>query len=70
PPPPPPSPPPPPPAAPASEVTRHCVLTNTETKVKFVIVSWRNLPSVSINDPLLMIGKPAALTAATGMDAL
>lgn len=50
----------------ASEVTRHCVLTNTETKVKFVIVSWRNLPSVSINDPLLMIGKPAALTAATG----
>ncbi|MBZ4306868.1 iron-containing alcohol dehydrogenase, partial [Mycobacterium tuberculosis] len=42
----------------------------TETKVKFVIVSWRNLPSVSINDPLLMIGKPAALTAATGMDAL
>ncbi|HBQ2937172.1 TPA: iron-containing alcohol dehydrogenase [Klebsiella pneumoniae] len=27
----------------ASEVTRHCVLTNTETKVKFVIVSWRNL---------------------------
>jgi hypothetical protein len=30
----------------ASEVTRHCVLTNTETKVKFVIVSWRNLPSV------------------------
>ena len=54
----------------ASEVTRHCVLTNTKIKVKFVIVSWRNLPSVSINDPLLMIGKPAGLTAATGMDAL
>ena len=54
----------------ASEVTRHCVLTNTQTKVKFVIVSWRNLPSVSINDPLLMVGKPAGLTAATGMDAL
>ncbi|CRL59316.1 1,3-propanediol dehydrogenase [Proteus vulgaris] len=54
----------------ASEVTRHCVLTNTKTKVKFVIVSWRNLPSVSINDPMLMIGKPAGLTAATGMDAL
>jgi 1,3-propanediol dehydrogenase len=35
------------------------VLTNTKTKVKFVIVSWRNLPSVSINDPLLMLGKPA-----------
>ncbi|WP_442878071.1 iron-containing alcohol dehydrogenase [Cetobacterium sp.] len=54
----------------ASEVTRHAVITNTKTKVKFVIVSWRNLPQVSINDPLLMVGKPAGLTAATGMDAL
>lgn len=54
----------------ASEVTRHCVITNTKTKLKYVIVSWRNLPQVSINDPLLMIGKPPALTAATGMDAL
>lgn len=54
----------------ASEVTRHAVITNTKTKVKFVIVSWRNLPLVSINDPLLMVGKPAPLTAATGMDAL
>lgn len=53
-----------------SEVTRHCVLTNTEKKVKFVIVSWRNTPLVSINDPELMVGKPAGLTAATGMDAL
>ncbi|MBU3093095.1 iron-containing alcohol dehydrogenase [Clostridium sp. CM028] len=54
----------------ASEVTRHCVITNTKTNIKFVIVSWRNLPSVSINDPLTMVGKPAGLTAATGMDAL
>lgn len=54
----------------ASEVTRHCVITNTKTKVKFVIVSWRNLPMVSFNDPMLMIKKPAGLTAATGMDAL
>lgn len=53
-----------------SEVTRHCVITNTKTKVKFVIVSWRNLPLVSFNDPMLMIKKPAGLTAATGMDAL
>lgn len=53
-----------------SEVTRHCVITNTKKKVKFVIVSWRNLPLVSINDPELMVGKPRGLTAATGMDAL
>lgn len=54
----------------ASEVTRHCVITDTQTHLKYVIVSWRNLPLVSINDPLLMVGKPRALTAATGMDAL
>lgn len=54
----------------ASEVTRHCVITHTEKKIKYVIVSWRNTPLVSINDPELMVGKPPALTAATGMDAL
>lgn len=54
----------------ASEVTRHCVITDTQTHIKYVIVSWRNLPLVSINDPVLMLGKPRALTAATGMDAL
>lgn len=53
-----------------SEVTRHCVITNVEKKIKFVIVSWRNTPLVSINDPDLMLEKPAGLTAATGMDAL
>ncbi|WZL71634.1 iron-containing alcohol dehydrogenase [Clostridiaceae bacterium 35-E11] len=54
----------------ASEVTRHCVVTNTELNVKFVVVSSKNTPSLSINDPELMVKKPAALTAATGMDAL
>ncbi|WP_437184418.1 iron-containing alcohol dehydrogenase [Vagococcus intermedius] len=54
----------------ASEITRHCVLTNSDTHLKFVIVSWRNVPVVSINDPLLMLDIPAGLTAATGMDAL
>jgi len=53
-----------------SEVTRHCVITDTTTHIKFVIVSWRNLPLVSINDPELHMAKPAGLTAATGMDAL
>lgn len=53
-----------------SEVTRHCVITHAERKIKYVIVSWRNTPLVSINDPDLMLDKPASLTAATGMDAL
>lgn len=34
------------------------------------IVDWRITPSVAINDPILMVGMPPALTAATGMDAL
>jgi alcohol dehydrogenase len=54
----------------ASEMTRFCIITNTDTHVKMALVDWRCTPNVSINDPLLMMKKPAALTAATGMDAL
>ncbi|WP_373470805.1 iron-containing alcohol dehydrogenase [Carnobacterium alterfunditum] len=54
----------------ASEITRHAVITNEETHLKFVVVSWRNVPLVSFNDPMLMLDIPTALTAATGMDAL
>lgn len=54
----------------ASEITRHAVLTNEKTKLKFVVVSWRNVPLVSFNDPMIMLEIPPALTAATGMDAL
>lgn len=54
----------------ASEMTRFCIITNTDTKVKMAIVDWRVTANVSINDPVLMVGKPPALTAATGMDAL
>ncbi len=54
----------------ASEMTRFCIITNTSTKVKMAIVDWRVTPNVAINDPLLMMGMPPGLTAATGMDAL
>lgn len=54
----------------ASEMTRFCIITNTSNHVKMAIVDWRCTPNVSINDPLLMMKKPPALTAATGMDAL
>lgn len=54
----------------ASEMTRFCIITNTDTKVKMAIVDWRVTPSVSINDPEIMAMMPPALTAATGMDAL
>lgn len=54
----------------ASEMTRFCIITDTDRHVKMAIVDWRCTPNVAINDPLLMMKKPPALTAATGMDAL
>jgi len=54
----------------ASEMTRFCIITNTDTHVKMALVDWRCTPNIAINDPLLMVDMPASLTAATGMDAL
>ncbi len=54
----------------ASEMTRFCIITDTDRNIKMAIVDWRTTPDVSINDPYLMMKKPPQLTAATGMDAL
>jgi len=54
----------------ASEMTRFCIITDTRRKVKMAIVDWRVTPALSVDDPLLMVGMPPKLTAATGMDAL
>jgi alcohol dehydrogenase len=54
----------------ASEMTRFCIITDTSRKVKMAIVDGRVTPGIAIDDPLLMVGMPPALTAATGMDAL
>ncbi|WP_246506044.1 iron-containing alcohol dehydrogenase [Kistimonas asteriae] len=54
----------------ASEMTRFCIITNEQTHVKMAIVDQNVTPAISINDPQLMLGMPASLTAATGMDAL
>lgn len=54
----------------ASEMTRFCIITNTDTHVKMAIIDWRCTPLIAVDDPKLMVAKPASLTAATGMDAL
>ncbi|WP_027185526.1 iron-containing alcohol dehydrogenase [Desulfovibrio inopinatus] len=54
----------------ASEMTRFAVITDTSRHVKMAIADWRVTPGIAIDDPLLMVGMPPALTAATGMDAL
>jgi alcohol dehydrogenase len=53
-----------------SEMTRFAVVTNTDTKVKMVFCDARLTADVAVNDPGLMVGLPAGMTAATGMDAL
>ena len=54
----------------SAEITINYVITDEERKVKMVMVDKNSLALLSVNDPELMISKPKALTAATGMDAL
>lgn len=54
----------------ASEMTRFCIITDEARHIKMAIVDRNVTPILSVNDPSLMLAKPAALTAATGMDAL
>jgi len=54
----------------ASEVTINYVITDEKRHIKMVMVDKNCLVSIAVNDPKLMLNKPAALTAATGMDAL
>lgn len=54
----------------ASEVTINYVITDVKRQVKMVMVDKNCLVSIAVNDPELMLGMPASLTAATGMDAL
>lgn len=54
----------------AAEVTSNAVITDTNRKVKMVIIDAALIPDIAVNDPSLMTGLPASVTAATGMDAL
>lgn len=54
----------------SAEITINYVITDEERRVKMVMVDKNSLALMSVNDPELMLSKPAALTAATGMDAL
>jgi len=54
----------------SAEVTINYVITDEERQVKMIMVDTNSLAAITVNDPELMISKPAPLTAATGMDAL
>ena len=53
-----------------SETGRASVILNEETGIKNIIFHPKFLPSVVILDPVLTVGLPPKITAATGMDAL
>ncbi len=53
-----------------SETGRASVILNEKTGVKKIIFHPNFLPSIVILDPLLTVGLPPEITAATGMDAL
>jgi len=53
-----------------SECTRAYVVTDEESKSKMLMVDTNCLAHLALDDPMLMVGMPPALTAATGIDAL
>ncbi|MCP3161544.1 iron-containing alcohol dehydrogenase [Myxococcus qinghaiensis] len=53
-----------------SEVTRNAVLGSKEAQVKASLRGPKLLPAVALVDPDLLIGAPASVLAASGMDAL
>jgi len=53
-----------------SEVGRCTVISEDESRRKRLICSPKLMPGVVLADPELTVGLPAALTAATGMDAI
>ncbi len=53
-----------------SECTRAYVVTDEEAKSKMLMVDTNCLSHLALNDPILMVGMPPSLTAATGIDAL
>ncbi|HEY8568083.1 iron-containing alcohol dehydrogenase, partial [Microbulbifer sp.] len=53
-----------------SEVGRSSVITDENARLKKIIFHPRMLPEIVLLDPILTLGLPAQITAATGMDAL
>ena len=53
-----------------SEATVTTIIADTERDIKMLIISPFLLPAVAVVDPLLTLGMPKGITAATGIDAI
>lgn len=54
----------------AAEMTSNAVIIDSERQVKEVIIDPNIIPDIAVDDASVMLDIPAAVTAATGMDAL
>jgi len=54
----------------SAEVTINYVITDEDRSVKMLMIDKNSIAKMSVSDPDLMVGKPAALTAAVGIDLL
>jgi alcohol dehydrogenase len=52
-----------------SDVTRWAVITDHDRHLKMAIGDENIMPDVALDDPILTVGLPPAITAGTGMDA-
>ena len=54
----------------SADISQFAIITDTARKVKIAIISKVLMPDLALVDPLATLSMPAALTAATGLDAL
>ncbi|MCT4703248.1 lactaldehyde reductase [Enterobacteriaceae bacterium H20N1] len=54
----------------AAEMTSNAVIIDSQRQVKEVIIDSNIIPDIAVDDASVMLGIPAGVTAATGMDAL
>ena len=53
-----------------SEATQFTIITNTQADIKMLLKGRNLMPDIAVDDPRFTMTAPAAITAATGLDAL
>lgn len=53
-----------------ADVSRYAVITDPDRQLKMIVVDRHLMPRVAIDDPLLTVGMPPAVTMASGLDAM